>query len=372
MAQECPTDTLKLDLENPRFGLSEAASEPEALKLLRERADLKELIDSICEKGFERFEPLVGVLDASDGKIVILEGNRRLAAAKLILDPDLSNSVGLKPTWSISAKNLDTIKTLPVTIVNSRSDADDYIAFKHINGPSTWGSLAKAKFATRLFDEMSFRGSDESEILSSLSRRIGDSKQLMLRMLIGYKVFEQAIKLELLDEDLVNKNSLDFSHLYTMLQNPDTREYLGLSSDPLRPSFIIDNPIPETHYRQLGYLINWLFGNAEEDPLIKRQGTDRPKLTKILASAVATDTLQETRDFDRAAEEAGFGAEKWVSSVANLEATAKRVAAGISDLPSDMEQSQIDRATARLELSSKHVRGSLAQLRELFGGDDKH
>jgi len=367
VTQDIPVADLKLDLENPRFGLSEAETEADALRILRERADIKELIDSICEKGFERFEPLIGLKDATDGKIIVLEGNRRLAAAKLIIDPELSVTIGLKPTWEISAVNLKTVQALPVTMVGSRLDADNYIAFKHINGPSTWGALAKAKFATRLFDDLRATGQNEQEILNALSKRIGDSKQLMLRMLVAYKVFEQAIRLEFLDEDFVSRNSLDFSHLYTMLQNPSTRIYLGLGDNPLRPQLVANNPIPQTHLKQFGFLISWLFGSADQESLIKRQGTDRPKLTKILASTIATDTLQETRDFERAAEEAGFGAERWISNVVNLEATAKRVASGISDLPDDTDRSQLERASVRLDASQKHIRLSIVQLKELFG-----
>ena len=80
-------DKLSLDRSNPRFGLAEASSEAEALKILVETADLKELWNSISERGFEKFEPLVATEE--DGVLVVLEGNRRLAAVKLLLNPDL-------------------------------------------------------------------------------------------------------------------------------------------------------------------------------------------------------------------------------------------------------------------------------------------
>ena len=57
--QELPLDSLELDLENPRFGLIDARTPDEALAILAARADLRELWNSINERGFERYEPLV-------------------------------------------------------------------------------------------------------------------------------------------------------------------------------------------------------------------------------------------------------------------------------------------------------------------------
>ncbi len=84
--EKYPRD-LVLDRKNPRFGLAQAADEPEALEILVETADLKELWDSIAERGFEKFEPLVATYEG--GELVVLEGNRRLAAVKLLIEPHI-------------------------------------------------------------------------------------------------------------------------------------------------------------------------------------------------------------------------------------------------------------------------------------------
>lgn len=362
--RELRLDELALDLENPRFGLIDAGSEPEALGILAGRADLRELWNSINERGFERYEPLVA-FQASDDAYTVVEGNRRLAAVKTLRDPaQLAGSRLTPPEMTAIAE--ETTRTLPVVIVDRRDDADDYIGFKHINGPSTWGALAKAKFAVKLFEKMPSQTDDGDTRIQNLSRRLGDSRQLILRSLVAYKVFEQALKYEMLDQDRVSDNSLDFSHLYTMLQNPGARSYLGLGDAPLTEDLVRDDPIPSSHRTQLSNMMRWLFGYKEIDPVIKRQGTDRPKLTKILSSLSATITLESTGDFDRAADEAGFKTDNWLDGVVRLNTLSKNVVDGVTDLPESLEPEMVMRALERLSATDRNVKGASALLRDLF------
>lgn len=361
--EEINVDDLDLDLENPRFGLIDAADQPQALAILTERADLKELWHSINERGFERYEPIVAY--PSGSRYVVVEGNRRLAAVQTLRLPSLLAGTRTTPP-PISDVAAETTATLPVMIVARREDADDYIGFKHINGPSTWGSLAKAKFAVKLFEKLANSHYEPDTRIQHLSRRLGDSRQLILRSLVAYKVFEQAKINDMLDEKKIFDNSLDFSHLYTMLQNPATREYLGLTDAPLTEALVIDNPIPTSHMRQLAYLIQWLFGAPGAEPVIRRQGTDRPKLTKILASKAATETLQSTGDFDRAADEAGFRTDGWLDLVVKLATLSKNVADGVTDLPEDLEADLIKRARERLATSDRNIKGAIGLMMTLF------
>jgi hypothetical protein len=361
---EIALDQLLLDLENPRFGLIDAGSAEEALSILAERSDLRELWNSINERGFERYEPLVAFAQP-DGRFVVVEGNRRLAAVKTLRTPELLAGARLTPP-EMTAKAEVSTRTLPVVLVKHRDDADDYIGFKHINGPSTWGSLAKAKFAVKLFEKLPPDGENGDTRIQHLSRRLGDSRQLILRSLVAYKVFEQALAAELLDTEKVAENALDFSHLYTMLQNPHARAYLGLDEAPLTEALVRDDPIPSTHADQLGYMMTWLFGSPSQEPIIKRQGTDRPKLTKILASTAATITLQTTGDFERAADEAGFKTDNWLDSVVRLGTLSKVVVDGVTVLPEDIDRESVRRALERLSSTDRNVKGAMTLLRDFF------
>lgn len=352
--QNIPLDQLKLDLQNPRFGLSEAETEPEAIKFLLERSDLKELWDSYAQKGYQPFEPLIGIDDPLDGKVVIIEGNRRLAAAKTILDPSLILDFSKKSVPALPKEFEESFHKLPVILVDTREDANDYIGFKHINGPSSWGSLPKAKFGVLLFESMKGQGSPD-EVLNNLSKRLGDTPAQALRTLVAYKIFEQAVRNEFLPDPSDDKTSIDFSHLYTMLPNPATRTYLGLGKDPLRASHVVDNPVPERFLPKLANLMGWLFGNDKHEPIIKRQGTDRPKLQKILSSDVATQTLEETRDFEQAIQQAGFLIENWMSNVVRLQSLSKAVYDSVPQLADDLDPDDKDNALKRLKEASTSI-----------------
>lgn len=77
------TSRLKLDLDNPRFGLKHVADPIDALTMLAERANLKELWDSISSQGWLELEPMVCIKAPEDGYYTVIEGNRRLAAINL-------------------------------------------------------------------------------------------------------------------------------------------------------------------------------------------------------------------------------------------------------------------------------------------------
>jgi hypothetical protein len=357
-----------LDLENPRFGLSEAGDPDEALSLLLQRSDLKELWDSFALKGFEPFEPLIGVeappekwQDPATPEYIIIEGNRRLAAAKSMLDPSQISALSKKNVPQLPDRFRESLEALPVYIVPRREDAYDYIGFKHINGPSSWGSLAKAKFGVLLFEQQR-GGLADQEVLYNLSKKLGDSPSQVLRTLVAYKIFEQAIRLEMVPDPASSEVQVDFSHLYTMLPNPSTRKYLGLGERPLQPDQIVENPIPETHHDKLKQFMGWLFGTATSEPVIQRQGTDRPALQKVLASEAATQTLETTGDFEQAVQEAGFAKDNWLSNVVKLQSLSSTVFSSLTEMTTPLTDEEREKASDRL----RKTRATVERILKVF------
>src|SRR5262249_46060300 len=77
-------DDLHFDPDNPRFD-QQFKDEKAIISYLYDYVDVDELIQSILSAGYVDFEPLV-VLRATK---TVIEGNRRLAAVRLISKPDL-------------------------------------------------------------------------------------------------------------------------------------------------------------------------------------------------------------------------------------------------------------------------------------------
>ena len=195
---------LELDTENPRFGLSEKATQHDALKFLFETSDIKELWLSINANGFLDFEPLVAWQpDKSVERYVVVEGNRRLAAVKTLLDPSLISEFSKAAVPELSDKAAATLSTLPVSVIENKDDADEYIGFRHVNGARTWDPIPKAKFSLKLLNKLRQNAdlSDQDRI-AILSQQIGDQPTQLIRNMFAFMILQQAGQNGLIPDDV--------------------------------------------------------------------------------------------------------------------------------------------------------------------------
>lgn len=349
-------EELSLDRSNPRFGLTEATNEKDALEILLATADLKELWDSIAERGFEPFEPLVAMREGNE--IVVLEGNRRLAAVKLLLNPELiERESARKRVPRLPKDKLETCRELPVIIVDSRDDAAGYIGFKHVNGPSRWSSIAKAKFGVNFYESLDGRLSPQDR-MQSLTKQLGDSRGLIIRLLVAYKIIQQCRSLGIFERLGIDEDNIEFSHLYTLINNPDSREFIGLTTAPLSERLIADNPIPEQFYFALSELMSWLYG---PNSVIKSQGVDRPRLQKVLASSEGIKELRTTGDLASAETVAGLRNEEWLELLARVvQLTTKAnadAAIVVAELPPD-DLEQAKKIVSRVDVQMRQLKSA--------------
>jgi hypothetical protein len=173
-----PTD-LYFDFDNPRFVDHEAQNEEDLIQYLYDHVDVDELIQSILSAGYVDFEPLI----VQRKENIVVEGNRRLAALRLISDAALCKKLKIALP-KIAAPKLPP-ETVRVRWVDSRRDARDFIGFKHINGPFKWDALAKAKYAAQWLED----GGD----VATVSRTLGDNHNTVRRLVNGWFVLQQAI-----------------------------------------------------------------------------------------------------------------------------------------------------------------------------------
>lgn len=333
---------LLLDTENPRFGLAVQATQHDAIRYLFENHDLKELWYSIVENGFQTYEPLVAWQpEPSKEEYIVIEGNRRLAAVKTLLSPEIVSNFSKTAVPQIPTQHKASLDKLAVTVVTSPDEADEYIAFRHVNGARNWEPLPKAKFGLKLLDKLRLdqkNYASDKQRIEALARQIGDQPTQLIRNLFAFKVIEQSRDLGILPEDFLEQTRTDFSHLYSILSNPKTREYIGLGTAALRAEQILDHPIPESGIGKLRYLMRWLFGSSDglTPPVIERQGEDRPALQKVIASSDGLQVLETTGDFKYARQISGADAEDWLSLAYGLDRLAKKVWDSSSDVIDDL------------------------------------
>lgn len=284
------TEHLTFDPENPRL-IEEGISNPtdeDIILALADTSDLSEVVQSIAANGYFDIEPLIGMRVGNKWRV--LEGNRRLAAIRILQDPALAKGTGVAVP-AMSAANRATLKEVSVYAVSSKDQAREYIGFKHINGPHRWDALAKARFAADWYSK------EKGVTLDLIARRLGDNHATVARLVSGMFVLDQAKKEHLFEiADRYPNRKFAFSHLYTALTRAGYRDFLGLPDD-WRVDNPQPNPIPKKYLENLRTLLVWLYGSKEDDikPVVTSQNPDIKNLAAVLSNPRAR-TLMMARN----------------------------------------------------------------------------
>ncbi len=238
------------------------------------------------------------IVFARGDRLVVLEGNRRLAAVKVLRDPALAEACKIS-TPPLSDEIRASLDRILVYRVEDKDGAKDLIGFKHINGPQAWDAYAKALYAMRWLDDE--REKKSGLTLSQIARRMGDKHDTLHRMVTAAYVLRQAEDNGSYALDDRTKRHFSFSHLYTGLSYPEFSEYLGMerlsrNDDPHR------EPVPVGKTAELRQLLVWLYGSKQDDiePVVQNQASDLKRLKKVLSSAAATRELTARGNLDDA------------------------------------------------------------------------
>ena len=302
--------------------MRELSSETEIVQVLWNEMDVHELVLSIAASGFFQHEPLI-IMQEADANVVI-EGNRRLAAVKVLLEPTLVGD-SAKDIPPISKADKKQLRSLP-TITGSRKDAWRYIGFKHVNGPAKWSSYAKSKYIAKVHREFEIK-------LEEIAKQIGDTHRTVQRLFRGMMVIEQAEKMNVFDrEDRWNRRFAS-SHLYTGLGYTGISTFIGL-----RPESEEDEePVPPEKKESLRELFLWLYGSKREEtrPVIQSQNPDLRQLDAVVVNREAVAALRDRGDLTYAFEvsrpSSNVFEESLLSAKRNLEKARGLLSVGYDD-----------------------------------------
>ena len=269
---------LKFDRKNPRlleFDLADNAPEIDVIRVLWETMDVRELVLSIAASGFFRHEPVI----VAEENIVI-EGNRRLAAVKVLLNPELAGSQQKDiPVITDSAKK--ALQEIP-TLSGTRESAWRYLGFKHVNGPAKWSSYAKSQYIANVHRHFGVK-------LEDISKQIGDTHKTVQRLFRGLMVIEQAERLKVFKREDRWRNHFSFSHLYTGLDYDGISTFIGLRPETEENQ----EPVPIEKKEELGELCRWMYGNRPDTPPIIE--TQNPHLRQLNAVLSKKESLAALR-----------------------------------------------------------------------------
>lgn len=298
--QRIEVERLLLDDENPRLsGISDKRTPDDLVRVLWDEMAVSEVALSIAENGYFEEEPLFvvpelpKVQDPSKQRYIVVEGNRRLAAVKILRDPELRRAIKATDLPDISAKARAELDRLPVSVYPDKRSLWAFFGFRHVNGPKEWDSFSKAAYVAQVRRKYGIP-------LDVISRKIGDQHDTVVRIYRGYVLLEQAEEMtEFKREDRI-ANRFFFSHLYTAADQNEFQKFLGIDSK----GSLKDRPVPKSHLRQLGELMVWLFGSKKDgkSPVVQKQFPDLNRLRRVLGDKQALLALRSGISLERAHE----------------------------------------------------------------------
>ena len=139
--------SLQLDPQNPRIPAGDTDFEqPQLIAELVEHDYVYDLAKDIVDTGYNPLELLLGI--EHEDKTYVVEGNRRLAALKLLISPELAPEKDVKKFRSLRERAaLDTIKKIRVVIAPSREATAPLILQKHTHDQvQRWSPIMQARF----------------------------------------------------------------------------------------------------------------------------------------------------------------------------------------------------------------------------------
>jgi len=148
-------DKLNLDLQNPRIPQHVKEQNDESLirNHLLEKEDVLIIAKSIAENGYHK--SAVAIVCKERGKLVVLDGNRRLAACQLLLNPKFAPGARDRREFEKLNKTLNKqeLNNIRITIAPTRKDAEREIWDIHVNQLlKPWEVLQRLRTYRNLID----------------------------------------------------------------------------------------------------------------------------------------------------------------------------------------------------------------------------
>jgi hypothetical protein len=184
-------ENIFLDPNNPRFisknwndisdeHISDDAVQKMTRLKLEQEFSIDKLVDNIKINGFLTIDRII-VKKISDNQYVVLEGNRRICAAKAIMESYLKNSE------SVTEDVIESLKEIKCLIYTGSEKQPAWVfqGLRHIIGIQEWPAYNKARLLVQLME-------DENLSLTEVGKKFGLTAYGAGQWVRGYSAFIQA------------------------------------------------------------------------------------------------------------------------------------------------------------------------------------
>lgn len=340
---------LFLDPTNPRLGSANSGSDVPQQKImgLMRSWRLEELAVSFLESGFWPQEAVIVVnepLYGGNDKLVVVEGNRRIAALSYLRNAIDGDPVSRR--WRQIADGAepreDLFTRIPYILADSREDVTAFIGFRHVTGIKEWDPAEKAEYIAGMVDrrEMSFE---------AIRKQIGSNEPTVRRNYIAYRLLRQ---LELIGTE-VSQEGLDkrFSVLFLSLRESGVRDFLGINieAEPEEAK----SPVPQGNEEDLSDFAIWLFGTDDRLPLF-RDSRRVGDFSRILSVPDAVNYLRDTSNpsFELALQKAGVEQEEIADQ---LQEASNQMEMALGRVHHHLDSGDVQKSIRRLAINAKEL-----------------
>ena len=286
---------LTFDPQNPRFyRLNNPGSTSEVLEEMLDKEGVQDLMLSIGQKGYFAGEPLLVVSPNGRAPFVVVEGNRRLAAVKLLsaelLPPDRrKKSIEILRN---EAQHTSFNLGLPCLIYKNRKDVLRYLGYRHITGIKEWDALSKAKYLDELKNEF-YLNLEDTKQMKALANDIGSRSDYVGQLLTALGLYIRAEGTNSFFGLPIAVKDIEFSYITTALNYVSICEWLGLES---KTDVHMENLKEDNLKRAFG----WFFSKDELGRTILGESRNLSELSSIVTSKTAVKMLEKTRNLQEA------------------------------------------------------------------------
>jgi ParB-like nuclease domain len=277
-------EELFFDPDNPRFITGFGDDQTKMFRYLITDIGVDDLLQSISASGLIDGDPVI-VRDREAGGYYVIEGNRRLAALKLLTGQQPNDQQGVPTIPEITPEFAEDLKTVNVQSGWSEELLQAYLGYKHVTAAREWPPEAKAKF---VFEHA---GGDYSrENLSRFAKTLGTNFPTLKRWLVAFLILKEAEEKELF-QPLAVPTKRYFGTFYTLLGGHEAQQFLNLQDDP-----ITETPVPEDRLTELGEFVKWTIGTKDVRRAVNSR--QQEKFERVLGSAPALQHFRLKGDLE--------------------------------------------------------------------------
>ena len=244
---------LEFDAASPRLPAGVARDDQSIFQYLRDKTALEDLMVSIGTDGFCPLESLV-VMEWGD-RYTVLDGNRRLAAVRLLHFPHSAGGCSRRRIEEISAAATHKPDLLSVFVVADRSVVRSYLGFRHIGGFHRWDPLAKARYLKELFGRAEGAAADRC---ASIARMVGIKPTWVRRSLDRLAAYEVVSERAFFGIEGLDEGTFPFGVFHTVLGETAIAIFVGIFGVGGEPTYpIADSSV--LNEDNLEEVTRWIF-----------------------------------------------------------------------------------------------------------------